>query len=68
MKKNKSDELRTEYGSKDLGEGVRGKYYEDYLLGTNLVLLSPDAASVFSNEQEVNDALRMLINLAKKIS
>ena len=68
MKKKKSDELRTEYRREDLGEGVRGKYHKDFLSGTNLVLLSPDAASAFSNEKEVNNALRMLINLAKKIS
>ncbi len=66
MKKdNKTDELRPEYKKKDLGHGIRGKYYKDYTSGTNLVLLSPDVAAVFTNDQAVNDALRALIKNAK---
>ena len=61
-----SDELRREYKREDLGVGVRGKYFEDYSKGTNLVLLSPDVAKVFSSEEAVNEALRSLINLAEK--
>ena len=66
MKKAKSDELRTEYRREDLGPGVRGKYLEAYRAGTNLVLLSPDIAKVFSTEQAVNDALRSLIEVAQR--
>jgi hypothetical protein len=67
MKKVKgSDELRPEYKREDLGVGVRGKYYESYCQGTNLVLLSPDVAKVFSTEESVNEALRSLISLAEK--
>jgi len=60
------DELRPEYKREDLGVGVRGKYYEEYCKGTNLVLLSPDVAKVFSTEEAVNEALRSLISLAEK--
>jgi hypothetical protein len=67
MKKAKiSDELRPEYKREDLGVGVRGKYFEDYSKGTNLVLLSPEVAKVFPTAEAVNDALRSLINLAEK--
>jgi hypothetical protein len=66
MKKLKTDELRPEYLRRDLGKGVRGKYHDDYTSGTNLILLSPDVASVFSNDAEVNRALRELIQLARK--
>ena len=66
MKKVNSDELRPEYHQEDLGEGIRGKYYEDYKAGTNLVLLTPDVSAMFPDEKAVNDALRDLINLAKK--
>jgi hypothetical protein len=62
----KTDEIRPEYKREDLGVGVRGKYFEDYNKGTNLVLLSPDVAKVFSSEKAVNEALRFLINLAEK--
>jgi hypothetical protein len=62
----KSDELRPEYKREDLGEGVRGKHFESYREGTNLVLLSPDVAAVFPTEKAVNDALRSLIEVAQK--
>ena len=67
MKKvRKSDELRPEYKREDLGPGVRGKYFESYQKGTNLVLLSPDVAKVFATDEAVNEALRSLIKLAEK--
>ena len=66
MRKAKSDDLRPEYTREDLGQGVRGKYFESYQKGTNLVLLSPDVAKVFPNEEAVNEALRSLIDLAQK--
>ena len=61
-----SDELRPQYKREDLGVGVRGKYFESYRSGTNLVLLSPDVAKVFLTEEAVNEALRSLISLAEK--
>jgi len=66
MKKVNSDELRSEYHREDLGPGVRGKYLESYRKGTNLVLLSPDVAKAFPTEEAVNDALRSLIDIARK--
>jgi hypothetical protein len=66
MKKAKSDELRPIYRREDLGAGVRGKHFESYQKGKNLVLLSPDVAKIFPTEESVNDALRSLINLAQK--
>lgn len=41
------DELRPEYRREDLGEGARGKYYQAYTKGTNLVLLSPESPPPF---------------------
>jgi len=66
MKDKKSDELRSEYKREDLGQGIRGKYFESYQEGTNLVLLSPDVAKVFTSEEAVNEALRSLINIAER--
>ena len=66
MKKaKKPDELRPEYKREDLGPGVRGKYYESYRKGTNLVLLSPDVAKAFPDDESVNEALRLMIQLSK---
>lgn len=60
------DELRPEYDLRQsLKDGVRGKYAERYKAGTNLVLLAPDVARAFPNEEAVNQALRLVIQLAK---
>jgi hypothetical protein len=59
------DELRPEYDFTQLEGGVRGKYVERYREGTNLVLLAPDVAQAFPTAEAVNEALRLLIRLAK---
>jgi hypothetical protein len=56
------DEMRAEY---DIRGGVRGKYYDRYQQGTNVVVLDPDVAAVFRDSQSVNQALRLLIDVAK---
>ena len=65
-KAHKSDEveMRTEY---DLRGGVRGKYYKQYLEGTNVVLLDPDVAAVFRDSESVNQALRILMKAAGQL-
>ncbi len=45
---------------------MRGKYVERYRAGTNLVPLDPDVAAAFPDAKAVNDALRMLIEVARK--
>ena len=60
------DELRPEYDETVLKDGVRGKYTSRYRQGTNLVLLAPDVAAAFPTEQAVNDALRLLMNVAQQ--
>lgn len=52
------DEMRAEY---DFSKGVRGKYYQRYRQGTNLVLLAPDLAKVFRDSEAVNIALRQFL-------
>ena len=56
MNNQDNDEMRPEY---DLRSGVRGKYYERYKQGTNVVLLEPDLAKVFRDSATVNSALRV---------
>ena len=66
MKKVKNeDEMRTEYKREELGVGVRGKYYEAYHEGHNIVLLQPEVARAFSSEEAVNEALLSLIKIAQ---
>ena len=66
MKTVKHEEMRKEYRREDLGKGIRGKYFEEYKKGTNLVLLSPDVAAVFPDDTSVNDALRSLMKVAQQ--
>ena len=65
VKREQGDELRPEYDLSKLKGGVRGKYTARYRAGTNLVLLSPDVAEYFPDEQSVNRALRTLIHVVK---
>ena len=65
-KRRHADDLRREYDLSKLKDGVRGKYFTRYQAGTNLVLLSPDVARYFADEQSVNAALRTLIRVAKR--
>jgi hypothetical protein len=60
-----TDELRPEYHPKQLTGRVQGEYTERYRAGTNIVRLAPDVAAAFLNEEAVNHALRLLIQVAK---
>jgi hypothetical protein len=66
--KRRSDDLRREYDLASLKGGVRGKYYERAMAGTNLVLLEPDVARAFPDSDSVNRALRLLRDVAMKSS
>ena len=62
MKKAAKD-MRPEY---DFSGGVRGKYAADFRKGTNVVVLEPEIAKFFSDSAAVNDALRALVEIAKR--
>ena len=51
------DGMRPEY---DFTGGVRGKYYEQFHRGSNVVVLDPDVSKAFPNSTSVNKALRSL--------
>jgi hypothetical protein len=59
----KADELRPEY---DFSKGVRGRHHAAFKAGTNVVLLDADVARAFPDSSSVNQALRMLLEIAKK--
>jgi hypothetical protein len=58
------DDLLPEY---DFTGAVRGKYYQRYRQGTNLVILDPDVAQAFKDSESMNRALRLLLDLAKQV-
>lgn len=70
MNKNKigtsEDEMRPEYDLSKLKGRVRGKYVERYRAGTNLVLLESDVQAAFPDAKAVNEALRMLMKVARR--
>ena len=70
MKKDKQavkDELRAEYKRSDFPEGlVRGKYAKRMRDSSNIVVLRPEVAQAFPNEDSVNNALLSLIEIAQK--
>jgi hypothetical protein len=68
------DELRPEYDFAAMQGCVRGKYVQRYRFakgdatrtGTNLVLLDPDIAKAFPTDTSVNEALRLLLQIASR--
>jgi len=61
------DELRAEYKRSDFPKGlVRGKYAERLRESSNIVVLEPEVARAFPNQEAVNNALLSLIQIAEK--
>jgi hypothetical protein len=60
------DELLPEYDFAAMQGGVRGKYVQRYRSGKNLVLLDPDIAKAFPTDASVNEALRLLLQIADR--
>ena len=56
------DDLRPEYDFSKMQGGVRGKYVERY----RTVLLDPDVAQAFPTSDSVNEALRLLMQIAQR--
>jgi hypothetical protein len=67
VKKINRDELRAEYKLSDFPRGfVRGKYASRLRKSSNIVVLRPEVAEAFPNEEAVNKALLSLIDVAQK--
>ena len=67
VKQTSREELRTEYKLSDFPGGlVRGKYASRLRKSSNIVVLRPEVAEVFPNEEAVNKALLSLIDVAQK--
>ena len=68
MKKAKTelnDWTRSEYKRSDFAEMVRGKYANRVRKSTNVIVLDPEVAKVFRNDEAVNNALRELIGATR---
>lgn len=62
-----TDELRSEYKRSDFGKIIRGKYANRIKAETKVVLLEPDIAEAFPNDEAVNNALRHLLEETKTL-
>ncbi len=60
------EELLPDYDFSNMTGGVRGKYIERYKTATNIVLLDPDVAQAFPTSDSVNEALRLLMQIAQR--
>ena len=56
-------EMLEEY---DFSNGERGKYTQRYAEGTNIILLDPDVAKYFPDQESVNEALRSLVPIIER--
>ena len=59
------DTMRPEY---EMRGGVRGKYVKRFPQDVVMVTLAPDVAAAFPDADSVNEALRILIKVAKKVA
>jgi hypothetical protein len=58
-----NDVMLDEY---DFRGGDRGKYARRYAEGSNVVVLSPEVAEAFPDSESVNEALRALMDIARR--
>ena len=63
LKTRRDPDMLDEY---DFSKGVRDKYAKRYAEGTNIVVLSPDVAEIFHDSESVNEALRVLVKVARQ--
>jgi hypothetical protein len=61
------DDMRTEYDFSSMRGGIRGKHYQEYRKGSNVVLLQPDVAEAFPSEEAVNEALRGILKTTRAV-
>lgn len=62
-----NDAMRSEYDFASMKGGIRGKYFQAYQRGTNVVVLRPDVAEAFPTEAAVNEALRGILSTARAV-
>jgi hypothetical protein len=58
-------ELRDEYDLSQLPIVAKGRYAPERRAGINIVVLAPDLAQAFPDDEAVNEALRLVLQIAK---
>jgi len=58
-------ELRDEYDLAKMTIVAKGRYAPERRVGKNVVLLAPDVAQAFPTDDAVNEALRLILQIAR---
>lgn len=58
-------ELRDEYDLSKMTILPRGRFAPERRVGTNVVVLAPDVSEAFPTDEAVNEALRLVLQIAK---
>jgi hypothetical protein len=58
-------ELRDEYDLSKMTVMAKGRYAPERRVGKNVVLLAPDVVQVFPTDEAVNEALRLVMQIAQ---
>lgn len=62
----KDDQDIPELKREQLGTGVRGKYYKQFMQGSNVVVLQPEIQKAFPTSEAVNKALASMLAFAEE--
>ena len=65
IKKQDDYELKEEYDLSKMTILPKGRFDPKRRIGTNVIVLEPDVAKAFPNDEAVNEALRLLLKASK---
>ena len=65
IKKQDDYELAEEYDLSKMTILPKGRFDPQRRIGSNIVVLEPDVAKAFPNDEAVNEALRLLLKASK---
>jgi hypothetical protein len=65
IKKQDDYELRDEYDLSKMAILPRGRFDPKRRIGTNVIVLEPEIAKAFPNDEAVNEALRLVLKASK---
>ena len=65
IKKQDNYELNDEYDLSKMTILPKGRFDPKHRIGNNIIVLEPDIAKAFPNDEAVNEALRLLLKASK---
>ncbi len=65
IKKQDDYDLNEEYDLSKMTVLPKGRFDPKRRIGTNVIVLEPDVAKAFPNDEAVNEALRLLLKASK---